>query len=304
MIQRMQQYFENRTLIKFENVKNEEKETKRHENVILANERIDKKWNSENYKINNSTFAKVGFREARFSNDDLRFNVFIDCYFKKAYFENVNFTTSIFINCNFDEITLINCTFDYCQFKGCFIKYSDMQQSLSERPNIRWELCKNLSLQCLDLGYEDEYRNYYFAEKESSEQYYWKKFWHKGNDKYYKKYNAMDQLSGLWNYILSKANKFLWGYGEKLTRLILNIVLVHLIFTLGYFANIKQVSDDVKMTWGIANYMSLSDFFTVTCDYTPDGLMYKILSVAEGGIGIVLMGFFVAALFRYINRRG
>ena len=56
--------------------------------------------------------------------------------------------------------------------------------------------------------------------------------------------------------------------------------------------------------WGIAGYMSLSNFFTVTCEYTPDVFLYKVLSVMEGGIGIVLMGFFVAALFRYINRRG
>lgn len=48
----------------------------------------------------------------------------------------------------------------------------------------------------------------------------------------------------------------------------------------------------------------LSNFFTVTCEYTPDVFLYKVLSVMEGGIGIVLMGFFVAALFRYINRRG
>ncbi len=297
----MQQYFENRELINYEDIKGD---NVRCENVILANERVDKRWNSENYKMNNCTFAKIGFREAHFSNDDLRFNVFIDCYFKKACFENVNFTASIFINCNFDEIVLINCTFDYCQFKGCFIKYCDLQLSLSERPNIRWELCKNLSMECLDLGYEDEFRNYYFAEKKASEQYYWRKFWHKGNDKYYKKYNAMDQFSGLWNFLLSKANKFLWGYGEKLTRLIFNILLVHIVYTMLYFFNIKEVTNGVKMTWGIANYMSLSNFFTVTCDYTPDGLIYKVLSVTEGGIGIILMGFFVAALFRYINRRG
>ncbi|MCI8616099.1 MAG: hypothetical protein HFJ01_13595 [Lachnospiraceae bacterium] len=303
-IQRMQQYFENREFIKAENITGEQNKNKRHENIILANERIDKNWNSENYKINNSTFAKMGLRGAKFSNDDLRFNVFIDCYFKKACFDNVNFTSSIFINCNFDEITLINCTFDYCRFEGCFIEYSDLLPSLSKRPNIRWELCKNLSIECLNLGNEKEYRNYFFEEKKASEEYYWKKFWHKGNDKYYKKYNAMDQLSGLWNFILSKANKFLWGYGEKLTRLLFNVVLVHIVFIIGYYFSIRNVSEEVEMTWGIASYMSLSNFFTVTCDYTPDGLMYKILSVAEGGIGIVLMGFFVAALFRYINRRG
>ena len=146
-IQRMQQYFENREFIKVENITGEQNKNKRHENIILANERIDKNWNSENYKINNSTFAKMGLRGAKFSNDDLRFNVFIDCYFKKACFDNVNFTSSIFINCNFDEITLINCTFDYCRFEGCFIEYSDLLPSLSKRPNIRWELCKNLSIE-------------------------------------------------------------------------------------------------------------------------------------------------------------
>ena len=190
----MQQYFENRQCIKFEDIQNQKK---KYENIIIANERIDEKWISENFIINNSTFAKVGFRGSKFSNDDLRFNVFIDCYFKKAYFDGVNFTTTIFINCNFDEITLVNCTFDYCKFEGCFIKYNDLLQSLSKRPNIRWELCKNLSLECLKLGHEDEYRKYYFEEKEASEEYYWKKFWHKGSDKYYRKYNAIDQLSGL-----------------------------------------------------------------------------------------------------------
>lgn len=297
----MQQYFENRIFKSFLDIKDE---NSKHENIILANERIDSQWQSENYKINNSTFAKMGFRDAKFSNDDLRFNVFIDCYFKKAKFENVNFTSSIFINCNFDEVTLINCTLDYCKFDGCFIQYKYLSESLSKRPNIRWELCKNLSLECLKLGHEDEYRRYYFAEKEASEQYFWKKFWHKGNEHYYRKYNGIDRLSGLWNYILSRASRLLWGYGEKLTRLVFNIIFVLIIFTVGYYVSIEQVSEKINMTWGIAIYMSLSNFFTVTCDYTLEGLTYKVFSVLEGGMGIILMGFFVAALFRYINRRG
>lgn len=297
----MQQYFENRTFRKYEDIKDD---YIRQDSIVLANQRIDTAWKSENYKINNSTFAKMGFLKSYFSNDDLRFNVFIDCYFKRTRFENVNFTGSIFINCNFDEAVFINCIFDYCRFEDCFIKYENLAQSLSNRPNMRWELCKNLSLQCLELGHEDEYRKYFFAEKEASEQYYWKKFWHKGTEEYYRKYNGRDRISGLWNYLLSKANKLLWGYGEKLTRLMVNIVFVLIVFAVGYYVGIDKVTADINMTWGIASYMSLSNFFTVTCDYTPDGLLYKMLSVAEGGIGIILMGFFVAALFRHINRRG
>lgn len=297
----MQQYFENRTLTKVEDIK---KDKKKYENIILANERVDGTWVSEDYVINNSTFAKMGFLGAKFSNDDLKFNVYIDCYFKRAIFEDVNFTGSIFINCNFDEVTLMNTTFDYCKFDGCFIKYKYLIQTLSTRPNIRWEICKNMSLQCLNLGHEDEYRKYYFEEKKASEQYYWKKFWHKGTEKYYKKYNGVDQLSGIINYCISKLNKLLWGYGEKLSRLIFNMIIVIIAFAFGYYKGIPSVTKGVAMNGKIAIYMSLSNFFTVSCDYIPQGVTYKTLSVLEGGVGIILMGFFVAALFRYINRRG
>ena len=295
----MQQYFQNREVKKTSDVK----KTGKHENIILANERVDSSWKSEHYIINNSTFAKMGFSGSSFKNDDLRFNTFIDCYFRRATFEVVNFTGCKFINCNFDDVNILNCTFDYCTFESCFISYDLLKGSISTKPNIRWGLCKNLSLESLALGYEDEFRKYYFAEKEASEEYYWKKFWHKGSETYYNKYNEIDRLSGLINFILSKVNKCLWGYGERLSRLVGNIVMVIIGFTVGYYLLVKEVSAGVEMTWVRACYISLCNFFTVTCDYTPDGMLYKLLSVSEGGIGIILMGFSVAALFRYINRR-
>lgn len=296
----MQQYFENREVRNISELDT----NKPIDSIILANERPDKKWLSEHYIIHNSTFAKLGLREAKFKDDDLKFNVFIDCYFKKAYFENVNFTSSIFINCNFDEVTIVNCVFDYCKFENCIIEYKYLKESLSNRPNIRWELCKGLSLECLKLGNEVDYRKYFFEEKKASERYYFKKFWHKGSEKYYKKYNGVDRISGLGNFLLSKLNKILWGYGEKISRLIGNIFLTQILFVIAYLINVKKLQGGVKMSLSVAIYISLCNFLTVTCDYNSVEISYKILSVLEGSVGIVLMGFFVAALFRFINRRG
>ena len=62
----MQQYFENRTLKKYEDIKSE---NTKQDSIVLANQRIDAEWQSKNYKINNSTFAKMGFLKSRFSND-------------------------------------------------------------------------------------------------------------------------------------------------------------------------------------------------------------------------------------------
>lgn len=296
----MQQYFEGRELSKSDIIEPQiEVESK-----IFANERKDSKWATNHTIIHYSTFAKMGFLKSSFKNDDLRFNVFIDCYFKRALFEDVNFTGSIFINCNFDEATIVNCIFEYCKFEGCIIEYKYLKESLSNRANLRWEICKNMSLECLKLGNEIDYRKYFFEEKKASEEYYFKKFWHKGKEQYYFKYNWVDQITGLGNFLLSKINKLLWGYGEKLSVLIFNMVLVIVIFTIVYYTKVTVIEDGSTMTVPFALYMSLCNFFTVTCDYTSVELNYKMYSVIEGGIGITLMGFFVAALFRYINKRG
>lgn len=298
----MQQYFEGRTYVECP-LSYFQSNTK-EENKIIANERVDGKWKSERFVINNSTFAKMGFKGAKFNSDDMKFNVFIDCYFKYAVFNNVDFTNSIFINCNFGEVTIINCIFEYCTFENCIIEYKYLKESLSSRPNIRWKLCRNLSLECLKLGDEYNYRKYFYEEKSSSESYYWEKFWHKGNDLYYNKYNWVDQCNGLANYVLSKLNKVLWGYGERISRLIMNILIVHCLFVLSYLCCVRELTGSVEMSLPIAIYISMCNFFTITCDYNSVELSYKILSVVEGGLGILLTGFFGASLFRYINRRG
>ena len=50
------------------------------------------------------------------------------------------------------------------------------------------------------------------------------------------------------------------GIWRKLTRLIFNVIIVLLVFMLGYYYGIEEVSKGVQMTWGIAGYMSLSNF--------------------------------------------
>ena len=51
----MQQYFENRQCIKFEDIQNQKK---KYENIIIANERIDEKWISENFTYKNFDYPE------------------------------------------------------------------------------------------------------------------------------------------------------------------------------------------------------------------------------------------------------
>lgn len=322
----MEQFFENRKLITFEELKTlvyqkfdisdpiDKSKTRinKIENIILANERIDKKWYSDHYYINNSTFAKIGFKESKFNNDDLRFNTFIDCYFKGAEFLNVDFNTCIFINCTFDESNFMNCNFSYCDFRDCYIQYEKIKECLPQFPNTRWSICKNLSLECLKAGNDVDYRKFFFDEKNASEKYYWYKFWHENNG-YYNKYNGTEQIVGLYQFIASKLNKWIWGYGEKLSRLLFNIILTIVLFGFGYYFLCGFDGNLIH-----ALYISFCNFLTIS----PDGLSsistinpepqtfsnfnlarYNYLSLLESIMGITFIGFFIAALFRHINRR-
>lgn len=60
------------------------------------------------------------------------------------------------------------------------------------------------------------------------------------------------------------------------------------------------------LRWYDGLYISLSNFFTMSpvASYTfPNSWAYEFASVSEAGIGVIFVGFFVAAVFRYINRR-
>lgn len=277
------------------------------ENKVYANERFNNKEKHINKIINNSTFATMGFKNNSF--DDCTFNycTFINCYFRDAKFTNVVFVGCKFIDCNFTGTTYINCDFRYANFKDCFINYDDLKFSLPREENLRWRLCTNLSIECLNLGSDDEYKKYYFEEKKATEKYNIEIFLRR-QPYYKKKYGGWDALVALTKVVLGKLNQYLWGYGEKLRVLLLNIFIVVFLSSFFYYnaGNVFKVNGNslpMKLNFAESMYLSVCNFTTVTSDITSSATFVRYFTVFEGFLGLTLMGFFIAALFRYINRR-
>ena len=295
----MQQYFENRDNKGLCDIGNNPVE-----NCVFANERLDANWNPKLLSITNSTFAKMGFKGSNISQCNLSFCVFIDCYFKNAKVEQTKFIGCQFINCNFDSAFFSKCNFEYATFENCFIPYNQMKTNLPiNKDNLRASLCKNLEIQCLNLGDVTNYREYLFEEKHAGERHSIKKLFHKG-DSYYKKYNFFDGICGLFSYTVSKLSQFLWGYGEKLYTLIRNIVLLICVFSIPYYLSSDKVlcsSIPIKGFWS-ALYLSACSFFNIS-DVRIEGNFLNIVWLSENIFGVVFIGMFVTALFRRINKR-
>lgn len=276
-------------------------------NVIFINELFEKIV-YKNFAVNYSTIANMGFKKCRFTQINFSHCTFINCFFGRAHFEDVNFVECKFIDCNFGSATIVACDFRYARFQGCFILYRDMKKNLPSQPNLRWDLVRNIAIQCLNLGDTSEYRLYFFAEKDASEQHFWKMFIH--DESFYKnKYGLWESVSGLLRLITSKISKFLWGYGESILSLLAVISGVIIIFTLlylslpGSFSRSGSNVSYVSLSFIQCGYYAISSFFNITNDLIPlDNLIIGI-TLIENVIGLVLTGFLIAALFRYINRR-
>lgn len=277
-------------------------------NKFFANERPDKEFKGNRLLISQSSFAKMGFRESKFYYSRITHSTFIDCYFKKTVFENCDFTGCKFINCTFDEVIMINCRLDYTAYVGTTIEYNAIYHNLPKNEyNLRHNLCRNLALESLKAGKPDEYRKFYFEEKRSSEKHYWEMI-RQNQDWYRGHYSTWDRIIGLGHLLSSLFNKVLWGYGEKLTHLIGVMLTVMLAFTLIYWNmgsifKVENLKEYTNLRLIESLYLSVSNFFTVTPNIQSQNVSYNWLASIEGAIGIILVGFFSAALFRNINRR-
>jgi hypothetical protein len=301
----MYQYFEGRERKKIKSLTN----TETFEGIIICDEREDKDIKWSRMKINHSTFSKVSFKESSLDNCDLSFCVFIDCYFKKTRLENLNFIGCKFINCTFDSIYLVQSDIRFTVFENCYIDYEEVKRCLPVPSNIRWKLCTNLALESLRDGDSENYRKFFFVEKEACEEHFLAMFFQK--ESYYKKkYDTVDRVIGLTKYLNSRLSKMIWGYGERIQNLVFVIFVILITFATLYNTQgrvFKEANSpeaiEMKLSFSQSLYLSVCNFITITSDYTSSDQFIRTITAIEGTLGVVLMGFFVAALFRFINRR-
>ena len=175
-----------------------------------------------------------------------------------------------------------------------------------EEENLRSALCRNLSIQCSLQGDYDNYKLYLFEDRKAGEVHEIRKLFHKTGSYYDKKFNFLEGIGGLFNFLRSKTSKHLWGYGERMTTLVRNIILIIALFSILYFAipNCLQIENQVTtVSFTDAIFLSITSFFNISTKVLFLSSCGRILWIIENVIGVILIGFFITALFKRINRK-
>lgn len=279
---------------------------KEYKELKFVNEKIDKKMNPvQRLEVHNSIFEDMGFRETKIANCDFSHNTFVNCYFKNTEFWNVDFTGSRFIDCNFDGAKIQHSDFIYCKFCGCFIEYETMLNNLPNEYNLREKLCRNLSLESLNAGYDKDYKKYFYEMKKAGEIDNFETF--RLNPKhYYKQKSISEKIIAFFEFCFSKFNKFIWGYGENIFRLFTMLIIIIVLFAFLFYSNFTILLYDNKIaeiTILNAFFISIMNLCTTSAGFYAGNNFTEILFMIENVIGVLFLGLFVSVITKNINRR-
>lgn len=252
------------------------------------------------------TFVDASFMHTTLRNCQFLHCIFLGCYFRRATLRNCTFTGCRFYDCQFPYVNLHGCDFRYSQFKSCQVPFSEMEDSLPRPPNLREQLCRNLAIQSADLGLSDETRRYRRLEVAAREEHLWKAIT-SDSDWYQSHFTGQRKLRALLQWLWSKVNGLLWGYGERLTVLLRNLALaVVILFPLLYWWSGDLKRED-GMSLGLLNYLYFSIVNAlpvgVSSSINPTSWIGYSLVVLEAVFGSVTLALFAAYVFRWSLHR-
>ena len=198
-----------------------------------------------------------------------------------------------------------NCNFQYTQFRQCQIPFDEMEHSLPAPQNMREQLCRNLSIQSANLGLSEDYRRYRESELKAREENLWNIAF--GRSSWYRKhYRGIEKPKAFCNWLYSRFNGLLWGYGDRLGRLLFSFIAFTLIFLL-LFLSLDVTTYQTGEPAGLIDivYFSVSKMLHVdfASNVIAKGLLGHVLVAVESVIGSVFLALFAACIVRRSLRR-
>ena len=257
-------------------------------------------------RFEHSTFANVNFKEAQLKKCSFLDCVFIGCYFRRAELDQCCFVGCRFFDCRFPNIKLRQCDFRYASFRGCQINYSEMKHNFPYEPNLRENLARNLSAESAHLGFAQQARLYRTVEIRSREESL--KAAVCGKEQWYREhYSGSARLHALFQWLVSRTNCLLWGYGERFRTLVRNFfILVPFLFSLLFYAIKDELkhSNGEEIGWLDVILFSVSNLIPgSTSTVIASGFVAQVFVQIESLLGIIATALLAAYIFRWSLHR-
>ena len=199
-------------------------------NKIIASQFFDNKEITKKQKISHCCFTNVSFKNSRLKKLNFENCVFFNCYFRDTEMIDCQFIGCKFIDCGFRKLNPFGeNVFKFTTFRGCQIRYDSMLKCLPKEPSISQDIVQNLENESYKLGLYDEHLKYKYKriqinENRLKDAFLRKDDWNKGH------FTILESCKAGLDWLLSKINGMIWGYGEQFFKLIISFLIFVLLF--------------------------------------------------------------------------
>lgn len=253
------------------------------------------------------TFVNLSFKEAQLEDGSFLNCVFVGCYFRRAEFTNCSFVGCRFLDCNFSHIALKSCDFRFSMFRGCQVSHSEMEFHLPGEPNLKEELARNLSIESSRLGLTREARRYRVVAIRAHEEHLRAVI--SGSSQWYREhFDIVARIKACLEWGGSLVNRWLWGYGERASVLVRNLMIVTVLLFPSLFYIYKE-----ELSHSSGRPIEIPDLFYFSVEnVVPAGIVSgvvandsvtRLIAGLESLLGVVAIALFAAYIFRWSLHR-
>jgi hypothetical protein len=261
----------------------------------------------QDVRLSTCRFKRCGIRDARFTNSSITQSLFEDCYMRKGHFANVQFTGTTFRNCNLERASFQGCDFRFSTFVNTRLNRNEIIACLPIESNLRRDLARNLRKNFEALGDKESADVFMKIEIQANEDELLSIF-RRATEYYKKRYSPVEQLNAGLEFLSSKTSGMVWGYGHRVTRLLISFVVVALVLAaVTFLGNVKFSVAGNPPGRSLLFWEAVYQVFSETLGGAGTGLFPlfwdgMLLQLGERFIGTLFLALLAAAAYRRITR--
>lgn len=207
--------------------------------------------------LKHALFVDVGFKDAKLTEIDFSYSIFVRCYFRNATLSGCKFIGARFESCDFPGVTLYQTDLSYSQWSMTGISPREILANLPEKPNQAHALLESLRANALARAESLSARRYLFESMKRSREHHYRIAF--SRDSYYRrKYRGTRRFSGFVRWLGMCIDRFGWGYGESPLLLALWAVAVMGLFGMVYWIKCPALFQTNQAAGGWLDYLRFS----------------------------------------------
>ncbi|WP_449431789.1 pentapeptide repeat-containing protein [Pseudomonas putida] len=260
----------------------------------------------KNVDFSNQHLCDIDGKETVYQGCKFNYSIITRGYFHKAAFKNCKFIGTRIEDSVFRSATFESCDFSYADFDRTVVPVPQLLANLPAYANVRWEFLHTIKANASSLG-DTRYDSILVFHEARTEIEHWRGIAN-GGTSYYQKYKRTERLYARLKQIRLLTERYVWGHGESLSRLLISTFLLLCLLSLfnasGLITDLETITIASTVRQVFSSFTFLGALYVdLPSVSSADVLKSPITSVLAVALRYASIGLAIPVLYKHISRR-